>query len=328
MKSDDIKPIQTSSEGVYVFKRYLEYAEGKGKVSIDGVGGEPDSDFEVEVADRLRLRRFEVEMQVGVSGFKIDLGVRHPDHPEKFLVGIECDGAAYHSSKSARDRDRLREEILRGLGWEILRVWSTDWFDNPNFQTERLVRQIEELRTRPVPPYEDYIVSPVYASATVEPEYIDKVTAREVSTGITNGDGLADSPVSPQNGNDVGPSTDWPFVRSSSLSESDVFEVLRQFRDTVIAREIENWEPQRSILRESMIETLVIQRVRDPDDWFRKVPQFQRAGTNALEKQRYLDQICEIIDRIGGDDGDNPRPNGAPSQNLFGSSSSDRHSLQ
>jgi hypothetical protein len=205
-------------------------------------------------------------MQVGVSGFKIDLGIRHPDHPGKFIVGIECDGAAYHSSKSARDRDRLREEILRGLGWEILRVWSTDWFDNPSFQTERLVRQIEELRMRPVRPYEDYVVSPVYGPA--EPGQIDKITTSEVQADIAVGDGvdnlLVDStrvgkPV------DAAISTASVSARSGPLSESEAFQALREIRDAVIARETENWEPHRSILREAMIETLVIQRVRDPD---------------------------------------------------------------
>jgi very-short-patch-repair endonuclease len=304
MSPDDIKPVQTSSEGVHALKRYLEYAEARGKETIDGVGDEPDSDFEAEVADRLRLRGLHVEMQVGVSGFKIDLGVRHPDHPKKFIVGIECDGAAYHSSKSARDRDRLREEILRGLGWEILRVWSTDWFDNPNFQTERLVRQIEELRKRPVLPYEDYVVSPVFPLAIAEPEPIDEIVKCEVQAAAADDE-------SARSGEEAVTSSTSISVPSGPLSEPDAFQALREFRDTVIAREMVNWEPHRSILRESMIETLVIQRVRDPDDWFRKVPQFQRAGTNALEKQRYLEQICEIVDRIGGDD--NPKSNGSPS---------------
>jgi very-short-patch-repair endonuclease len=124
--SVDVKPSETSAEGMRVLKRYLEYAESRGRAVVEKIGSEADSDFEVEVADRLKARGYGVEVQVGVSGFKIDLGIRHPDHPERFLAGVECDGARYHSSKSARDRDRLREEVLGGLGWEILRVWSTD----------------------------------------------------------------------------------------------------------------------------------------------------------------------------------------------------------
>ena len=127
--SIDVKPTETSAEGVHVLKRYLEYAEGRGRAAVEGIGAEADSDFEIEVADRLRAKQYAVELQVGVSGYRIDLGVRHPDHPERFLAGVECDGARYHASKSARDRDRLREEVLCGLGWDIVRVWSTDWFE-------------------------------------------------------------------------------------------------------------------------------------------------------------------------------------------------------
>lgn len=72
----------------------------------------------------------EVVPQVGVAGFRIDLGVRHPDWPYGYILGVECDGAAYHSSKSSRDRDRLRQEVLEGLGWRLHRIWSTDWFRN------------------------------------------------------------------------------------------------------------------------------------------------------------------------------------------------------
>jgi very-short-patch-repair endonuclease len=135
---------------------YLEYAETRGQAVVKTFGGEPDSDFENEVADRLRDKGYQVVRQVGVSGYKIDLGIRHPDHPEMFLAGVECDGASYHSSKSARDRDRLREEVLRGLGWSLVRVWSTDWFDNPALETERLVKKLANLRSLPVRGFTSY----------------------------------------------------------------------------------------------------------------------------------------------------------------------------
>jgi very-short-patch-repair endonuclease len=144
--STDVKPAEKSHEGVRVLQDYLEYAEKRGRSPVDKLGVEVDSDFEAEVADRLRGRGYEVDYQIGVSGFRIDLGVRNPDRREVFLAGIECDGAQYHSSKSARDRDRLREEILSGLGWNILRVWSTDWFDNPDEETRKLVLKLEKLK--------------------------------------------------------------------------------------------------------------------------------------------------------------------------------------
>ena len=132
--------------GVHVLKEYLAYAEAGGQAVPEGVGDPPDSDFEIEVRDRLQQRGFTVDTQIGVSGYRIDLGVRNPDRAQSYLAGVECDGASYHGSKSARDRDRLRQDCLKEKGWDIVRVWSTDWFDDPNGQTEKLVRQLEELR--------------------------------------------------------------------------------------------------------------------------------------------------------------------------------------
>jgi hypothetical protein len=73
------------------------------------------------------------------------LGVRHPAKAGTFLLGIECDGASYHSGRSARDRDRLRQEILENLGWKIHRIWSTDWFKSRESEIKRLLRRIEEI---------------------------------------------------------------------------------------------------------------------------------------------------------------------------------------
>ncbi len=83
--------------------------------------------------------------QIGVAGFFIDLGVKHPIRPGAFLLGIGCDGASYHSGRSARDRDRLRQEILENLGWKIHRIWSTDWFKNRDNEIKRLLERIQEL---------------------------------------------------------------------------------------------------------------------------------------------------------------------------------------
>ena len=90
--------------------------------------------------------------QVGVAGYFVDIGVRHPEWAHGFILGVECDGATYHSAKSARDRDRLRQEILEGLGWKLHRIWSTDWFNNPRQEAERLrkviVNRLATLKAR------------------------------------------------------------------------------------------------------------------------------------------------------------------------------------
>ena len=74
-----------------------------------------------------------------MAGFRIDLGVRHSDYPHGYLLGVECDGRAYHSALSVRDRDRLREAVLRDLGWDIYRIWSTDWFEDADRELKKLM---------------------------------------------------------------------------------------------------------------------------------------------------------------------------------------------
>ena len=90
-----------------------------------------DSPFEEMVAQQLRDKGWKVQTQVGVSKFRIDLGVIHPTEPGRFIAGIECDGRTYHASATARDRDRVRQIILEGLGWKIIRIWSTEYFQEP-----------------------------------------------------------------------------------------------------------------------------------------------------------------------------------------------------
>jgi very-short-patch-repair endonuclease len=108
-------------------------------------GREPDSEFEIVVAEALTRHGYQVDCQVGVANYFIDLAIRHPDKPETYLIGIECDGATYHSARSARDRDKYRQAVLEGLGWQIYRIWSTDWFENAEAETKRLVKYLEEI---------------------------------------------------------------------------------------------------------------------------------------------------------------------------------------
>ena len=127
------------SRGVNAMKDFLAFAQ-TGRLVDRGVmtGREPDSPFEVAVARVVRDMGLQVVPQVGVAGYFIDIGVLYPDRDDEFLLGIECDGATYHSAKSTRDRDRLREEVIRSRGWEIHRIWSTDWFQSPESEIARL----------------------------------------------------------------------------------------------------------------------------------------------------------------------------------------------
>nr|USU33072.1 DUF4011 domain-containing protein [Methylobacterium sp. OTU13CASTA1] len=299
--SKDVRPTPTSAEGVHILKRYFEYAERRGYAEVKS-DAQADSDFEVEVARRLKALSLQIDHQVGVSGFRIDIGVRHPDHPERFIAGIECDGARYHSSKSARDRDRLREEILTGLGWTILRVWSTDWFDNPDLQTRILASRIEELRSRELPRSREYRVAAVMPLvAPIEEADVDLTEAVTEQPSLEEMFGLQpdsdqSQPIMPA----IPVQDDGARLLSGTgqLSREQLLTALRSFRDTVIAPRSPSWEPQRSLLRESMIEMLVAQRLDDPADWFKKVPGFQRSGTDAGEKRLFLEPVCDLVARL------------------------------
>lgn len=128
---DRIDLSRTSARAVADLKHFLEYAERGPSVlgaAVHGSMGDFDSPFESAVATALRGKGWIVQPQVGVSAYRIDLGIVHPDSPGRYLAGIECDGAMYHSSAFARERDKIRQTVLEGLGWKILRVWSTDWW--------------------------------------------------------------------------------------------------------------------------------------------------------------------------------------------------------
>ena len=141
MHFTDIDLSRTKSVGSKLLREYLDYAEN-GEIALErsivlNQFEEYDSEFEMEVCDFLREKGFEVDTQVGCSSFKIDLALKRPNSSD-YVLAIECDGASYHSSKTARDRDRLRQEILEGMGWHFYRIWSTDWFNNKQTEKERL----------------------------------------------------------------------------------------------------------------------------------------------------------------------------------------------
>jgi very-short-patch-repair endonuclease len=148
MSSDDINVQVKSHLGVKALKNYLAYAATKNLEQPVESGREPDSDFERAVSHALKLKGYECVAQVGVAGFYIDIAVKHPHYPGRFLLGIECDGATYHSGKSVRDRDRLRQAVLENLGWEIHRIWSTDWFKNLDGEIEAVIQRLEKEKER------------------------------------------------------------------------------------------------------------------------------------------------------------------------------------
>ena len=175
VRSSDMDLSGSTSVGAQLLKAYLEYAEhGVDSLSraIVETQGDCESPFEEEVAAALIRHGLEPVPQVGCGGFRIDLALKHPAHPGLYCLGIECDGATYHSSKTARDRDRIRQSILEGLGWRICRIWSTDWIRNPELQIRRILAAFELASSQP------FELEPVVAINTdiefddLQPEYV------------------------------------------------------------------------------------------------------------------------------------------------------------
>ncbi|MDQ2771964.1 MAG: DUF3320 domain-containing protein, partial [Bacteroidota bacterium] len=143
LTADDIDLSRTTAKGVAALKSFLEYAR-HGRLSQPKTSHRPaGSPFEEAVSRTLTARGYQLCPQVGSPGFYIDLAVIDPEQPGRYVLGIACDGAMYQAARSARDRDRLRQQVLEALGWRLHRIWSTDWFRNPAAETDRAVAAIE-----------------------------------------------------------------------------------------------------------------------------------------------------------------------------------------
>jgi very-short-patch-repair endonuclease len=147
MRGDEIDLTKTGSVGARLLREFLLYAErGQLDSLLVSQSAQTESPFEADVLRELSLRGLRLQPQVGVAGYRIDLGVMDDEVSGRFVCGIECDGAAYHSSATARDRDRLRQQVLEGRGWTLHRIWSTDWFKDRKGQVERVLSLVEASR--------------------------------------------------------------------------------------------------------------------------------------------------------------------------------------
>lgn len=259
------------SDGVQVLRDYLTYARD-GRLEI-GIGeGEPESPFEESVQGVLVGHGYNVACQVGVAGYRIDLAVRHPRDHARFVIGIECDGATYHSAKSARDRDRLRQEALERLGWRITRVWSTDWYRDPAAASRRLIEAIDQAIAEATPPpaHDRAAAADAIAVVPSSPPRTDHVVRAPRAA--------PDRPVKP-----AGPAS--------------LVEALIDFRENRILAGMPEADRARGILRRQMLREIVRTHLDDPDDFHRKIPQALRVATEGAQVKRYLDDICEIVAR-------------------------------
>jgi very-short-patch-repair endonuclease len=184
---EDIDVERGKGKGVAAFKLFLHFAR-TGKLGIgQPTDREHDSVFEEQVAKALRDVGYDVHAQVGLAGFFIDLAIADYDKPGRYILGIECDGAPYHSSRSARDRDRLRQAVLEDHGWIIHRIWSTDWFHRPQEQLKKTIEAIDAAKAK--------LASRDEGAPTSAPAVPREIVTVEREHGRTIGvDGAEDAP--------------------------------------------------------------------------------------------------------------------------------------
>jgi very-short-patch-repair endonuclease len=151
MRSHELAGINPQNRGAVALKTFIEYAERSCELPHPppALTGAETNDFEDAVCQALRERGLQVDQQVGASKFRIDLAIRDRRDPSRYILGVECDGRTYHSSRTARDRDLLREQILMQMGWTIHRVWSTDWFREREAAVEAILQRLERAEATP-----------------------------------------------------------------------------------------------------------------------------------------------------------------------------------
>ncbi len=160
MRAHDIDLKHATTDGARYLKDFLHFAERQTSITqdVDQKSLAP-TPFEQSVYEELSKKGLKLIPKIGQAGYKVDFGVLDDEFPGRFVIGIECDGATYHSAATARDRDRLRQQVLEGLGWHLIRIWSTDWFHNRDTQIARVVEfvsRVKELLNKEPEPIIDF----------------------------------------------------------------------------------------------------------------------------------------------------------------------------
>lgn len=275
MRASDIIPKEGGDRGQRSLKLFLDYAEtGRQGEVPRTTDRDPDNDFEDAVIEGLRELNFQCVPQVGVANFYLDIGVCDPNAPHEYVAAIECDGATYHSSPSARDRDRLRQEILENLGWNIIRIWSTDWFRDPDAELARVSAELRRL-----------IAASAEARAGPKPAQV------QISVEPTR-----------QGTFDLPPATPRPSARaaahlSDGLSTDQARAELVDLRENTIKVEFPDADPARGLLRKSMLDELLRKRPKDRNEFLAKIPIDLRQGTDADQLKKFGETVFEILER-------------------------------
>jgi very-short-patch-repair endonuclease len=191
---EDVDPNYSQAEGFQLMRRFIEYAATGGETFGDeGAQHVPCNPFEADIQQRLEAEGLSVVPQWGVGGYRIDFAIQHPKQPGRFVLAVEADGASYHSGTVARERDRLRQQLLEARGWRFVRIWSSDYFFDPEPEIQRVLAAYasalaagERTRIAAAPPGAENGRSPL-PEAAAAPSWEETVSTRRAWPGVARG---------------------------------------------------------------------------------------------------------------------------------------------
>lgn len=287
MKSNDILVSETSPKGVSSLKGFLKYLEhGRLTYEPEITNGKGfDSPFEESVYSILSNAGIKSKPQVGVAGYFIDLAVVSNVNDD-YILAIECDGATYHSSKSARDRDRLKQEVLERLGWQVYRIWSTDWFKNRDNEIFKLLKVVNEKLTISAEKYEDRKINSLSHEEVIVEKFDDVKVNQSTELNL----------------HDKADKKEWLTTSSlyssckQELASIKLKDLFSKLRDEEIAKEFDITSP-RCILSKIMIDQFVKQKPKDMVEFRSKVSLKLRESIDP-EQTKFLSMIFNIIEIV------------------------------
>lgn len=242
LPADGIDLARTSAEGVAGLKAFLAFAE-KGKTALPvkiGHTAPQTAGLEATIAETIRGKGYDVHLSIGCSGYRVDIGIVHPERPSEYLLGILCDGNTYKASKTARDRIVVQESVLRSLGWKLHRVWSLDWWEKPDLVLTGIMQTIEKAKapaetsapmanlllptvehiSPTAPPVESTSLNNAVASLQpVLPPKPDYIQSYEVCNLLSVATTSADAFLQPHNGKRIREQIDQVLEKESPISK-------------------------------------------------------------------------------------------------------------
>ena len=287
LKSNDIKITENSSRGVKSLKAFLNYIEtGLLKKSHEeNLQQTNKNGFEISIINILNKYGYEAVSNLGVSGVFIDLAVKSSKNPNDFVLAIECDGSNYNNSKSLRDRERLKNDVLKNLGWNLYRIWSADWYKNREFEISKLLEVIEKAQLDYKGPSLEEIANKKILNQQIIVEKvisIDKNIDKEIEI---------EKAYHHHSEVEIKQSE----YKQMFLDDTMLKEMLVELRDTKIGKEFKI--DRRSILSDMMIELFVKHKPLNIDDFRNKIPQrYRNENVIDVEQMKYINDIFDILE--------------------------------